>query len=76
MRHYKIKAKWDADAGVYVASCDEIGLVTEAPTFEALSARLDSMVLEMADLNDPQDRDDIMINIVTKRSIKAAAHPH
>jgi hypothetical protein len=75
MKNYNIKAKWDAKASVYVAACDEIGLVTEAPNFEALMERLSSMVPEMVGLNDPQDRSDIRFHVVAKRNVKVS-HPH
>ena len=47
-----IRAEWDADASVWVATSDDVpGLATEAETLEALSSKLDSMVPELLDAN-------------------------
>jgi len=45
IKSYLVTAQWDADAEVWVATSEDIvGLVTEAPTLDALYAR----VLEVA----------------------------
>lgn len=47
-----IRAEWDDEAGVWVATSDDVpGLATEADTLEALSAKLDAMVPELLDAN-------------------------
>ena len=47
-----IRAEWDAEANVWVATSDDVpGLATEADTIEALSAKLDVMVPELLDAN-------------------------
>jgi Domain of unknown function (DUF1902) len=38
------EANWDADAGVWVATSDNIGLVTEADSLEALRKKLPAMI--------------------------------
>ena len=49
---YFVRAEWDDDAAVWVASSDDVpGLVTEAATLEALDAKLRSMVPELLDAN-------------------------
>jgi predicted RNase H-like HicB family nuclease len=49
---YFVRAEWDADAGVWVATSDDVpGLVTEAATIEDLDAKLKSMVPELLDAN-------------------------
>lgn len=45
---YCVRANWDADASVWVATSDDVpGLVTEAPTVEALNIKLKRMVPEL-----------------------------
>lgn len=47
-----IRAEWDADAGVWVATSDDVpGLATEADTLEGLSAKLEVMVPELLEAN-------------------------
>lgn len=49
---YFVRAEWDSDAGVWVATSDDVpGLVTEADTIEALDAKLQRMVPELLALN-------------------------
>jgi predicted RNase H-like HicB family nuclease len=52
MRPYEIKAEWDAEAGVWVASSDDVpGLATGADTFEELIAKLHVVVPELLEEN-------------------------
>lgn len=47
-----VRAEWDAEAGVWVATSDDVpGLATEAETIEALSAKLDVLVPELLEAN-------------------------
>jgi predicted RNase H-like HicB family nuclease len=47
-----VDATWDADAGVWVATCDDIpGLATEADTIEALSDKVSVMIPELIEAN-------------------------
>ena len=49
---YVVRAAWDSEAGVWVASSDDVpGLVTEADTIEALDAKLQMMVPELLHVN-------------------------
>ena len=49
---YFVRAEWDADAGVWVATSDDVpGLVTEAATIEDLDGKLKSMVPELLEAN-------------------------
>ena len=49
---YFVRAEWDAVAGVWVATSDDVpGLVTEAETIEALDDKLKSMVPELLEAN-------------------------
>ena len=50
----RIHAQWDADAAVWVAESDDVpGLVTEAETFEALTAKLRILIPELLAENRP-----------------------
>ncbi len=43
---------WDSEAGVFVATSDDVpGLVIEAPTWEALQVKLDTLIPELFELN-------------------------
>ncbi|HYD50264.1 MAG TPA: DUF1902 domain-containing protein [Terriglobales bacterium] len=49
---YTVKAEWDDDANVWVATSDDVpGLATEAPSLEHLLTKLRAMVPEMLELN-------------------------
>lgn len=48
----RVIATWDNEASVWVASSDDVaGLTTEAPTLEALEAKLAHLVPELLELN-------------------------
>ncbi len=49
IRSIAAEALWDADAGVWVATAEEIGLVTEAPTLEELRSKLPVMAADLVD---------------------------
>lgn len=49
---YLVRADWDADAGVWLATSDDVpGLVTEDATVEAPDAKLKSLVPELLEAN-------------------------
>ena len=49
---YHVQADWDAEAGVWVATSDDVpGLATEAKTIEALTDRLRTIIPELLDAN-------------------------
>jgi predicted RNase H-like HicB family nuclease len=49
---YNVKAEWDAEAGVWVASSDDVpGLATGADTFEELIAKLKLVIPELLEEN-------------------------
>ncbi|WP_304350043.1 DUF1902 domain-containing protein [Comamonas testosteroni] len=49
---YFVRAEWDEEAKVWVASSDDVpGLVTESETLEALDAKLQSLVPELLEAN-------------------------
>jgi hypothetical protein len=47
-RSFKIRAKWDGEAGVWWCSNDELPLTTEAPTLEQLVSRVLEIAPEIA----------------------------
>ena len=51
-RAYVVTATWDDEANVWVAESNDVpGLVTEAPTLEALQAKIRVLVPEPLGLN-------------------------
>ncbi|HUX42419.1 MAG TPA: DUF1902 domain-containing protein [Rectinemataceae bacterium] len=49
---YVISAKWDAEAGVWIATSDDVpGLVLESGSLDALMERVKSAVPELLSLN-------------------------
>lgn len=49
---FLVTAEWDDEAGVWVATSDDIpGLVTEAATLDALLARVRAVALELLEDN-------------------------
>ena len=47
-----VKAEWDPEAKVWVASSDDVpGLITEAETVEALAEKLSVMIPELLEAN-------------------------
>jgi hypothetical protein len=52
-----VKALWDAEAAVWVATSDDVpGLVTESKTFETLLKKLRTLVPELLELNNAMPR--------------------
>ena len=52
MAPYHVKAEWDAEAEVWVASSDDVpGLATGADTFEALVEKLKVVIPELLEAN-------------------------
>ena len=52
MQPYTIKAEWDGEASVWVASSDDVpGLATGADTFEELIAKLKIVIPELLEEN-------------------------
>ncbi|HEY3326150.1 MAG TPA: DUF1902 domain-containing protein [Novimethylophilus sp.] len=72
MRKITVVADWDDEAGVWVASSDDVpGLITEADTTELLLAKLINMIPELLEENGLPDGD-IPFKLVTER--EAIAH--
>ena len=59
-RDIKVTALWDDEAGVWVATSDQVpGLVTEAENLEVLLDELRSLVPELPELNGVTARGDL-----------------
>ena len=51
-RTYEVEARWDSEAGVWVAESDDIpGLVTEAESMNALVEKVRVLVPQLFELN-------------------------
>jgi hypothetical protein len=65
---YHLKAQWDAEAGVWWCSNDELPLTTEAPTFDQLVARVLEIAPEIAIENGlAAPGDEIELHVVAER---------
>ena len=52
LERYTVLATWDGEAGVWVATSDDVpGLVTEAPSEDALNEKLRILIPELLELN-------------------------
>ena len=70
MQRIEVKAEWDAEAKVWVATSDDLpGLVTEAETVEALQRKLATMIPELleAEGNLGADIREIPLNLIAHR---------
>ncbi len=69
-RELIVNAIWDAEAGVWVATSDDVpGLVTESKSFEALLKKLRALVLELLELNGAMPRSGVApYRVVAERS--------
>ena len=47
----KINVMWDNEASIWIVRCDEIGLVTESGSYDALMERIRIIAPEMAQEN-------------------------
>ena len=63
-----IRAEWDEDAQVWVATSDDIGFVTEAESLEALRAKAPIIIADL--LEGVATTQDIPIEIVAHSSTR------
>lgn len=50
-RPFDVKVRHDHDENLWVAECDALGLVTEAPTYEELTERVWQIAPELYEMN-------------------------
>lgn len=70
MRTIRIRAEYDPEASVWVAESDDLPLITEADTVEALRAKLPGMISDL--IEGPQS--DVRIEL-TAHSSESVALP-
>jgi predicted RNase H-like HicB family nuclease len=62
-----VHADWDAEAGVWVATSEDVpGLVTESSTVETLIVRLEVMIPDLLEANGIV-RNDVSFELVARR---------
>jgi hypothetical protein len=54
MQVIRIRAEWDDEASVWVATSDDIPLAVEADSIEALEARLPGLIQDLIDGSGPE----------------------
>jgi predicted nucleotidyltransferase len=73
--HFQISAFWDSDADVWVATCDGLGLATEADSLDTLESKLREFVPELVALNyrggDEDVPFDLLVHDKHRRSVCA-----
>ncbi|MDP2804567.1 MAG: DUF1902 domain-containing protein [Gallionellaceae bacterium] len=68
MKALFIRAEWDDEADVWVATSDDVpGLVAEAETEEALLAKLHILIPELLDANGYPDGEDVPFELFSRR---------
>jgi predicted RNase H-like HicB family nuclease len=74
MSPYHVKAEWDAEASVWVASSEDVpGLATGADTFESLVEKLKVVIPELLEENGllPVGAGDVPFAITAERTERA-----
>jgi predicted RNase H-like HicB family nuclease len=65
-----VRAEWDDEAAVWVANSRDLrGLVTEAPSFDELRAKLPGMILDLLEEEGSVDPD-VSVEIVAWNSLR------
>ncbi len=63
-----IRAEWDEEAGVWVASSDDVpGLVTEQATMEGLISKLKIIIPELLEANGIKFNQEVPFEVFTRR---------
>jgi hypothetical protein len=65
-----VRADWDGEPKVWVATSDDVGLVTEAETFDALTEKTPIMITDLLEGEHPEG--EILIEIVAHASARVA----
>lgn len=73
-RTYKVEARWDSEAGVWVAESDNIpGLVAEAESMNALVEKVRALVPELFELNGGLEPGQKSVNVVVRAHYEETA---
>jgi hypothetical protein len=64
-----VTATWDPEASVWVAQSEDIPLVTEAPTVEALNAKLPGIIQDLLEDEDSGSETDVSFRTSTHRML-------
>jgi predicted RNase H-like HicB family nuclease len=65
---YFIRAEWDEEAAVWVATSDDVpGLATEADTIESLVAKLRELIPELLEANGQSAAESVPFELLTRR---------
>ena len=68
MKALFVRAEWDDEARVWVATSDDVpGLATEAETVEELMSKLEAMIPELLEVNEGFDGSDVPFELLTRR---------
>ena len=68
MKSLFVRAEWDEEARVWVATSDDVpGLATEADTMEALVDKLKVMIPELLEANGVTDFGEVPFELFTRR---------
>ena len=71
---YTISAVWDAEVSVWSGHCDEIPAAADAPTLDALLAKISAMALDLLPDNHPGvDPSSVYLQITALREAEPAA---
>lgn len=74
---YFVRAEWDDEAAVWVATSDDVpGLATEADTLEALSAKLETLVPELLDANGQTGCAEVPFELLARKFSVAHRNAH
>ncbi len=66
-RTYEVEARWDSEAGVWVAESDDIpGLVAEAESMNALVEKIRVLVPELFELNGGLEPGQKAVNVLIR----------
>jgi predicted RNase H-like HicB family nuclease len=77
-RPLTVRAFWDPEAGVWVATSDDVpGLITEAETRDKLVEKLKVLIPELLDANSYPDGDDeVPFRLLTVQDERTTRHRH
>jgi hypothetical protein len=70
-----VKATWDAEAHVWVAESDDLPLITEAPTVEALQAKLPGIILDLLEDENPNQDMEVPFQLIAHSLERVRVRP-